>query len=116
MKFTLNPAKRTYGWRGLRGWVYNEKKDFRNATVAYTKTSIAHGRLINNRSDIVYHILSGNGNFYLDNKRMSVRKGDVVVVPKKTVFDFKPSKNSTLILLVIHLPSFDPKDERRLDE
>jgi mannose-6-phosphate isomerase-like protein (cupin superfamily) len=115
MKFDLKKAKRTFGWDGLKGWVYNEKEDFKNATAAYVETTSKHGKTKNLKSTVVYFVVSGKGVFNLNEKEYIVKAKDVVIIPTGTIYDYKPSKNSKLRLFMVHAPAFDAKFDIHLE-
>lgn len=76
----------------------------------YEKFSIAKVKIIgtqqfglNPESDVVYYVLDGNGEFYLEDEIVSVKKGDLVFIPKNT----KYKDSGQLTLLSISAPKFD---------
>lgn len=106
MKFTLKKAT-PFSWPGLKGWAYNSKEDFRNASVAVFKVNGRHGKTKNTRSDRVYYVLKGRGQFLLEGKITPVKMTDVVIVPKDTSYDYK----GKMELFLVHLPAYDKKYE-----
>lgn len=107
MKFTSRNARK-FEWESLRGWAFNEKKDFKRASAAYLETTKSHGKTKNTKSDIVYYIVSGSGIFYLGDRKYSVKKRDVIIIPKNTEYDFKAVRGM-LKLFMVHTPAYDPK-------
>ena len=110
MKFALSKAQR-FGWQGLKGRAYNSKKDFRNASAAYFEVSTHHGRVKSKLSDRVYYILEGQGRFVINNKSFPVRKTDVIIVPRKTPYDYF----GRMKLFLVHVPAFDQEYEVNLE-
>lgn len=113
MKFTPKGARK-FSWNGLKGYAYLEKKDFPNATAAYVETTKRHGKLKNLKSDVVYYVVSGTGKFFLKDKWLSIKKGDVIIVPKNTVYDFMAEKG-VLKMFMVHTPAYDPKYDKTLE-
>lgn len=113
MKFTPKGARK-FAWEGVKGFAYLEKKDFPRATAAYVETTKSHGKLKNLKSDVIYYVISGNGKFFLKDKWLSISKGDVVIVPKNTVYDFKAEKG-VLKLFMVHTPAYEPKNDKSLE-
>lgn len=82
MKFELKNAA-TFQWDGLKGWAYNTKEEFDNASAAcFEVTHKGHGKVKTTRSDRVYFVLDGTGEFSIDSKLFRIKKSDVVIVPK----------------------------------
>jgi mannose-6-phosphate isomerase-like protein (cupin superfamily) len=113
MKLEKKDARK-YGWPGLRGWAYKGKDDFSHASVAYAEVTGKHGRAKDARSDIIYFVIDGKGEFSFGKERIAVKKSDVIIVPKNTAFDFW-AKGGTMKLCIVHCPAFDPAHYTRLD-
>lgn len=114
MKFTLNNAHK-FGWRGLKGWAYNSKEDFKNASGAYFEITGSHGKVKTSHSDRVYFVIDGKGEFKIGNKVIPVNKMDVVIVPENTPYDYK-AKGGVLKLFLVHTPAYHPDYEVKLEE
>jgi len=113
MKFTLKKAFK-FGWEGLKGWAYNSRGDFPNASAAYFEVTGSHGKVKTTKSDRIYLVLDGQGEFTIDGKIIPVEKTDVVIVPKNTPYDYKATKG-TLKLFLVHCPAFDPEADVKLE-
>ena len=113
MKFTLKKAFK-FGWEGLEGWAYNSKDDFPHANAVYFEVTRSHGKVKTTKSDRIYLVLDGQGEFIIDGKIISVEKTDVIIVPKNTPYDYKAIKG-TLKLFLVHCPAFDPEAEIKLE-
>jgi len=109
MKFTLDKALE-FGWDGLKAWAYNSKEDFSRASAAYFEVTGSHGKTKTSKSDRIYLVLEGQGEFIINDKAISVQKSDVIIVPKNTPYDYKATKG-TLKLFLVHSPAFDPDAE-----
>lgn len=113
MKFS-KPDKNTFGWDGLKGWAYNEKEDFDGASAAYFEVSGSHGRVKTTRSNRVYLVLDGEGEFDINGEKILVKKDDVIIVPKNTPYDYKAA-DGIMKLYLVHTPAYDPGCEVQLD-
>ncbi len=113
MKFVLNRAFK-FGWEGLKGRAYNSKNDFSNASTAYFEVTGRHGKTKTTKSDRIYLVLDGQGEFIIDEKIIPIEKTDVVIVPKNTPYDYKAVKG-TLRLFLVHCPAFNPESDIKLE-
>jgi mannose-6-phosphate isomerase-like protein (cupin superfamily) len=113
MKFSLKDASK-FGWKGLTGFAYNSKDDFPNASAAYFEVTEKHGKVKTTKSDRIYVVIDGEGEFTINGKIIPVQKMDVVIVPKNTPYDYRATKG-TLKLFLVHCPAFDPKAEIKLE-
>ena len=105
-KFTFENTFK-FGWEGLEGFAYNSKEDFANASTAIFNVSKKHGRCKSLVSDRVYYVLEGTGEFIIEDKKISVKATDVIIVPKNTEYDYM----GTMKLFLVHTPAFDPSQE-----
>lgn len=110
MKYTLKNAFQ-FGWKGLKGWAYNSKNDFPNASAAYFEVDDHHGKVKTNLSDRIYYVIEGKGEFIINDKIVPVEKTDVVIVPKKTPYDYR----GNLKLFLVHVPAYDESYEVKLE-
>jgi mannose-6-phosphate isomerase-like protein (cupin superfamily) len=112
MIFVLKKASKFHR-TSLTGWIYNTKDDFKNANVVYMEMTGDHGKIKNTLSDRVYYIISGKGEFVINQEITQVTTGDVVIVPKDIAYDFKAVSGKMKILLV-STPAFDEKFEFKM--
>lgn len=110
MKFKLKDAA-GFGWEGLKGWAYNSKEDFANSSAAYFEVDGAHGKVKTTKSDRVYLVLEGSGEFIINDKTIQVEKTNVVIVPKNTPYNYK----GKMKLFLVHCPAFDQDAEIKLE-
>ncbi len=110
MKFELKNAKK-FGWNGLKGWAYNSKEEFKNASAAYFEVDGNHGKVRNKLSDRIYFVLDGKGEFIINDKTIPVKKSDVIVVPKNTPYDYR----GKMKLFLVHTPAFDAEFDEKLE-
>ena len=113
MKF-VRPNKNSFGWKGLQGWAYNSRDDFENVSAAYFEVTGSHGRTKTTRSDRVYLVLDGEGEFEIDGNVVKVVKDDVIIVPRSTPYDYR-ALTGTLKLFLVHTPSYDADSEVKID-
>lgn len=115
MKFTLKKAKKIIEWEGLKGWVYSDKSDYKNASFAYAEVTGSHGKVKNSLSDRIYLIIDGKGEFVVRGEIIKVRKGNVMVIPKDTIYDFKAT-GGVMRLFLVHIPAFNRDGEVRYEK
>ena len=108
MKFTLKNSLKV-GWEGWHGWAYSSKEDFKGASALYIEVTKKHGRTMSTKSDRIYYVLGGRGEFKIKNKVYRVKESDVVIVPRNTPYDYKALAGTTLKLFLVHSPAFDQK-------
>jgi mannose-6-phosphate isomerase-like protein (cupin superfamily) len=113
MKFTKENA-RTFGWKGIEGRAYNSKDDFANASAAYFEVTGKHGKVKTIKSDRIYLVLEGRGEFIIDGKVIPVEKTDVIIIPKNTPYDYR-AVDGTMKLFLVHSPAFDPEGDINLE-
>lgn len=113
MKYILKKAYK-FGWEGLDGWAYNSKDDFPNASAAYFEVTVKHGTVKTTKSDRIYLILDGKGEFIINGEVIPVKKTDVVIVPKNTPYDYQ-AREGILKLFLVHTPAFDPEADVKLE-
>ncbi len=109
MKFSFKNASE-FGWEGLKGKAYNSQRDFENASAAYFEVTGSHGKAKTTRSDRIYLVLDGHGEFIIDDREIPVEKNDVVIVPRNTPYDYRSTKG-VLKLFLVHTPSYNPDFE-----
>jgi len=103
MKFTLQNAKQ-FGWEGIKGFEYSNKDDFANASIAYAEVDGGHGKIKNIKSDRVYIITDGEGEFIINEEVVLVKKTDAVIIPKNMPYDYR----GKMKIFLIDLPAFTP--------
>ncbi len=113
MKFILKNA-RQFGWDGIKGFAYNDSKDFPNASGAYFEVTSSHGKVKTIKSDRVYYVLEGKGEFTIAGETVPVEKTDVVIVPKNTEYDYRAT-SGTMKLFLVHTPAYESAAEVKLE-
>jgi len=74
-----------------------------NVSVAIVKVNGTNKKVINKRSDALYYVLKGKGEFNIDGEKIAINTGDLVFIPKGTPY-FDKGK---LTLLSINCPRFN---------
>jgi mannose-6-phosphate isomerase-like protein (cupin superfamily) len=110
MKFEIKNARK-FSWKGIEGYAYNSKDDFANMCGAFIIVTGRHGKIKNMKSDRIYFVIEGSGKFIVNDKVIEVKKTDIVLIPKNTPYDFE----GEMKLFLVTSPSFDPKDEIKLE-
>ena len=113
MKFTLKNAG-DFGWEGLKGKAYSTAEDFANASGAYFEVTGSHGKTKSTKSDRVYFIIEGQGEFIVDDKVIEVAKSDMIIMPKNKVYDYK-AKNGVMKMFLVHTPAYDSDADIKLE-
>lgn len=124
LKFTLRGAKMLER-AGRKGWIYNTKDDFENANVVYLEMKYRHGKVKDLKSDRIYYIVEGKGEFKIQNsqpkagppmaEKFKIKETDVVIVPKDTPYDFENKGKSYLKLVLINCPAFERESSVKLE-
>ena len=110
MKFQLKNAK-TFGWKGVKGHAYNTKEDFKNASVAYAEINGRHGKIRNIKSDRVYIVVGGKGEFIINDKVVPVKEKDVIIIPKNTPYDYQ----GEMKIFLVDCPAFERDADIKLE-
>jgi len=77
----------------------------KGASVAFITLKGTNCKVRNKRSDSFYFILKGNGVFDVDGKKYKVKKGDLVFIPKGTVY----FDSGNMDMVVFCNPRFEAK-------
>jgi quercetin dioxygenase-like cupin family protein len=110
MKFTLQNAKQ-FGWEGVKGFECSNKNDFPNVSIVYAEVNGRHGKIRNIKSDRVYIVFDGEGEFILNDEVIPVQKMDVIIVPKNTPYDYR----GNMKIFLVDLPAFEEGADIKLE-
>jgi mannose-6-phosphate isomerase-like protein (cupin superfamily) len=97
---------------------YNAKKDFEQASVGIIEVRGRHGRVNNPVSDRTYLVLEGEGEFYFggevgqQEETIRVKKDDVLLIPKGTVYDYQ----GQMRLFLVHSPAYEQDSDIHYDD
>jgi len=84
---------------------------FENFSLAKITLDGANDLAFNKKSDLIYYILDGDGEFIIENQVFKVTAGDVVFIPKNT----KCQDKGKMTLLAFSNPRFDPNNYEKVD-
>ncbi len=74
-----------------------------SVTIAKIKLSGENEKCKNTQSNTYYYILEGEGTFTINGKRFPVKKGNLVCIPKNSIYQ----DSGNLIMLSVAIPKFD---------
>lgn len=99
IKLSRNNAQ-PYGRTGVRAFNYPFPDINGGSSVIYAELTGEHGeRTIGERARL-YYILDGTGEFVINRKKTPVESGDVIVIPPNGVYNYWPTKSTTLRCLL----------------
>jgi mannose-6-phosphate isomerase-like protein (cupin superfamily) len=55
-------------------------------------------------------VLEGEGEMTIGNKKMTIKKGDILFIPKNTAHSLKVTSKDPVKVISIQAPNFDGKD------
>ncbi len=91
---------------GLIWEVYNKK----NLGIAYVEVTGKAQEHKHRKMEEKYYVKKGRGRLVVNNEVLTIKKGDVVVIPQKSWHYLKKVKGNPLEVLVITHPRYDPDD------
>lgn len=109
MKFTVKTGYK-FDRGDVKGFSYNTKEQFNRMSAAKFVCKGKHPSMKSLNSDRLYLILEGKGTFVIDNKKIIVKKNEVVVIPRNTPYRYFGDMECFLV----HSPAFDREKEVRL--
>ena len=95
----------------VKGYAITAQTGIASGDVASLKVEGRHGRTKTILSDRFYYVVAGVGAFEVGGKTFEITRGDLVVVPRDTPYDFE----GRMELLMFCSPAFDPSKEVFLD-
>lgn len=100
MKISKNQAKRE-DWEEVRSWNYKLPAKLSGyQSVVYAELDGDHGGVQTTDAERIYFIIEGSGEFYLGDQMVEVNAGDVLTIPPNTEYDYRPTNDSTLKILL----------------
>lgn len=82
---------------------YLTKEKFEGLGIVVVELDGENDKVMNEKSDMFYYILSGKGEFLINNEIFFVSQGDLIYIPKNTLYRDK----GKIKMLSISLPAFD---------
>lgn len=96
----------------VKGLAFNTKKQFPKLSAAIFAVKGKHPRMKSINSDRLYFVLKGVGKFIINNKPVSVKQNNVIIIPKNTPYSYEGQMKCFLV----HSPAFDRTKEIRYNE
>jgi mannose-6-phosphate isomerase-like protein (cupin superfamily) len=100
------------GRPAVRGRPIIRASDFERLGCGVFKANGRHGAIKNTRSDRLYLVLDGHGVFTIDKDRVEVERGDVVLVPRDTAYDY----HGAMRVFLVHSPASLDETDVSLEE
>lgn len=98
---------------GIKGKKFSVDKLTKKTSICQIETGKGHKTtIIEHKCDFIYYILEGKGNFIINGKIESCKKGDLVVIPAGSKFRYE----GKLKMLLIVTPAFYPEQEETLSK
>lgn len=92
------PKEYSFEKVGIKGKTFNTKDLFEEAEFTVIETEKGHETLIREKEcTFVYFILDGKGSFEIGGEIENCRRGDLVIVPKNTVFKYRGKMKMLLV-------------------
>lgn len=88
------------------------KTDNIGYSIVRTHLNGKHPFMKNINSNRTYYLIDGNAIFVFENEKISVKGGEMLVIPKNTKYAFKGKFNA----LLVDCPAFNPDDDVIYDE
>lgn len=108
--FTL-PKQYSFVKVGIKGKRLDGRDVNNKAGFCLIETEKGHKtKIIEHECDFNYFILKGRGYFRINGKKEVCRQGNLVIVPKNSVFDYR----GKLKMLLVTTPPFWPEQEETL--
>lgn len=102
MRYHYTPDhEHTIGRPSVQGRAVISSDDFERLGCGVFRVETRHGRIKNIASDRLYLVLDGEGRFTVAEASFAVTKGDVVLVPRNTPYDYE----GQLTLFLVHSPA-----------
>ncbi|MFH1650372.1 MAG: cupin domain-containing protein [Candidatus Woesearchaeota archaeon] len=96
MKITKEQATRE-DWDEVKSWNYKLKGlNEKYQSVVYAELKGPHSEVTSNDVERIYYIIEGNGEFIIEGQTTQVQAGDVITIPPNKTFDYTPTENETL--------------------
>ena len=113
MKYHYRPdLTYTIGRPSVQGRAIVTAKDFSRLGCGVFRIETRHGLIKNMASDRIYLVLEGQGRFTVAGDAFDVAKGDVVLVPRDTPYDYE----GQLKLFLVHSPANNDEVDISLEE
>lgn len=113
MKYLYRPNPDVVvGRPSVQGRPIISSDDFERLGAGLFHVEERHGLIKNIASDRIYLVLEGNGEFTVNGEQFAVTRGDVVLVPRNTPYDYQ----GRLKLFLVHSPANNDEADISLGE
>lgn len=113
MQYHYRPdLTRTIGRPSVQGRAIVTANDFERLGCGVFRVETRHGLIKNIASDRIYLVLEGQGRFTVAGDAFEVAKGDTVLVPRNTPYDYE----GQLKLFLVHSPANNDEADISLEE
>jgi mannose-6-phosphate isomerase-like protein (cupin superfamily) len=100
MKISKNQAVRE-DWDEVKSWNYKLKSlPQKYQSVVYAELKGDHSEVDTYDTERIYYIIDGEGEFKINGQTTPVTQGDVITIPPKSKYDYKPKGKKTLKVIV----------------
>ncbi len=93
------PKKNTSKFSWGKVWGLNYKYPDYNRSILFAELDEPHGEVSTKEFERLYYVLGGNGVFTIAGKLENVQKGDTILIPPKTTFDYTPVDGKLTVLV-----------------
>jgi mannose-6-phosphate isomerase-like protein (cupin superfamily) len=105
------PEEYSFEKVGIKGTNFDTKDFNDEAKFAIIEVEEGHSKVREKECTMFYFILEGKGNFEIDGKTEQCQKGDLVIVPRNTVFKY----TGKMKMLLVTIPWWYPEQEETLE-
>lgn len=105
MKITQNQAVRE-DWDAVKSWNYKLPHLSPKMSVVYAELKGDHGAVHTEGLERIYYVIEGQGEFTIGGTTVIVNAGDVITIPPKTEYGYKPI-NGTKLKVVLLMELWD---------
>lgn len=87
-------------WDKVKSWNYKLKHLSGYQSVVYAELDGDHGEVGTKELERIYYVIEGSGIFDISGEKIEVSAGDVVTIPPRTKYDYRPIGDKTLKVLM----------------
>jgi len=96
---------------GVDMWIYNGKAECAEAAVVYQETTAGHAEEFRHaKSEFIFFIIEGSGEWIIEDESFPVAAQDVVIVPKGKRFYYR----GNLRQVCVTAPAWEPEYEEHI--
>jgi len=83
-------------WDEVKSWNYKLPHFSPRMSVVYAELEGDHSLVHTEELERIYYIIEGSGEFDIGQEKINVNTGDVITIPPKTEYNYRPINNSKL--------------------